>query len=151
MEKILFKFMKAKYNEAVKAGKVRGQLTEYINYGDWRLEINFSTEELKVITPTRNMVHSIELFEAVLDAILAGDTTYIDKLVSAVKIADNRGVKLAGADGDIKITDAYFRADGTIGIWVQLYNKEFERGYRRSTTSVSYDKFIKSVERAGAL
>ena len=108
MEKILFKFMRAKYNEAVKTGKVRGQLAEYIRYGDWLLEINFSTEEIRVLTPTRNIVHSIDLFEAVLDAILTGDTTYINKLVSAVKIANNRWVKIRGAEGDIKITDAYF-------------------------------------------
>ena len=89
MEKILFKFMKAKYNEAVKTGKVRGQVAEYINYGDWRLEINFVYETIKVITPTKNIVHSVELFEAVLDASLTGNTKYIDKLVSAVKIANN--------------------------------------------------------------
>jgi hypothetical protein len=151
MEKILFKFMKAKYNEAVKTGKVRGQVAEYINYGDWRLEINFVYETIKVITPTKNIVHSVELFEAVLDAILTGNTKYIDKLVSAVKIANNRGVKVKRADGDIKITDAYFRADGTIGVWVQIYNKESERGYRRRTTTVDYDNFINTMEIAGAL
>lgn len=151
MEKILFKFMRAKYNEAVKTGKVRGQLAEYIRYGDWLLEINFSTEEIRVLTPTRNIVHSIELFEAVLDAILTGDTTYINKLVSAVKIANNRWVKIRGAEGDIKITDAYFRADGNIGVWVQVYNKENERGYRRRIATICYDNFINTLERAGAL
>ena len=137
MEKILFKFMRAKYNEAVKAGKVRGQVAEYINYGDWRLEINFVYETIKVITPTKNIVHSVELFEAVLDAILTGDTTYIDKLVSAVKIADIRGVKIKGNEGDVKLTDAYFRADGTIGVWLQVYGKEYKNGYRRRCMSVS--------------
>ena len=151
MEKILFKFMRAKYNKAVKAGKVRGEIAEYINYGDWRLEISFSFETVKVITPTNNIVDSLELFEAVLDAILSGDTSYLDKLVNAVRVADKKSVKLAGAEGDLKITDAYFRADGTIGVWVQLYSKEFERGYRRSTTSISYDKFIKTMERAGVI
>lgn len=151
MEKLLLKFMRAKYDKAVKAGKVRGQVAEYINYGDWKLEFNFIDGTVKVVTPTNHSVDSVELFEAVLDAILTGNTTYIDKLVSAVKIADNRGVKIKGADGDLKITDAYFSADGNIVIWVQIYSPEFKKGYRRSSTTVDYNKFISIMNGAGAI
>lgn len=150
MSRILFKFMRAKYSEGVKAGKVRGQLAEYITFGDWKLEINFNLETINVVTPTRHSVINKELFEAVLDAILTGDTTYIDKLVSAVKIADIRGVKVKGNEGDIKVTDAYFKTDGTIGVWVQVYGKDYSNGYRRRRISVTYDNFINTIERAGA-
>lgn len=116
MENRLFKFMRAKYTEGVKAGKVRGSKAEYIEYKGWKIELNLIFESWSLVAPNRQTTGDMEIIDLVLKAMEAGDTTEIDRIFIAVT---TKRFEITDRDGKVLILrNAYFRADRGIGVTV---------------------------------
>lgn len=142
MENRLYKFMRAKYSEGVKTGKVRGRLVEYVSLNSWRVELDLVNESWKLVTPTNNIVDNSELIDMVLSAMETGDTTEIDRINKAVAAKKVETINSLGKV--VLIRSAYYRADGAIGV-------EYTVDGRNSIGELELSQYILVMERAGVI
>jgi len=143
MENRLFKFMRAKYAEGVKAGKVRGSKAEYVEYKGWKIELNLTLESWSLVTPAKQTTGDMELIDLVLKAIETGDTTEIDRIFTAVT---TKRIEITDRDGKVVILrNAYFRANSGIGVTVI---KEDGRSF---IMTAKLEEYLEVAERAGVI